>query len=104
MRSFPNLGFDPAPGSKDAVQTLILRIAVAHKTIETTLPRLQEAAKLTDETHWEGNAAEEFSDHGDDLPVALGSGGESMAAVTEALTSWFGTLSANQLEADELER
>lgn len=103
MRSFPALGFDPAEGDKDAVQTLLLRIATANEAIVQTLPRLEEACKITDDADWGGSAAEEFSDHGDDLPQALGKGAESMTAVVNALTSWYGTLSGNQTQADALE-
>ncbi|HET9143092.1 hypothetical protein [Actinophytocola sp.] len=103
-RSFPALGFDPAKGDKSAVQTALLSIATALQTIVATLPRLEEAAKITDDAEWGGSAAEEFSDHGDDLPMALGSGAESMGAVSEALSVWAGQLAANQAQADDLER
>jgi hypothetical protein len=102
-RSFPALGFDPAEGDKAAVQELMLRLAAATETIVQTLPRLEEAAQITDDSEWGGSAAEEFSDHGDDLPMGLGKGAEAMAAVSEALSTWFGKLSANQALADVLE-
>jgi len=102
-RSFPALGFDPAEGDKAAVQELMLRLAAATETIVQTLPRLEEAARITDDSEWGGSAAEEFSDHGDDLPMGLGKGAEAMAAVSEALSAWFGKLSANQALADVLE-
>ncbi|HEU5470105.1 MAG TPA: hypothetical protein VFV67_05580 [Actinophytocola sp.] len=103
-RSFPALGFDPAEGDNGAVQTALLSIATALQTIVATLPRLEEAAKITDDAEWGGSAAEEFSDHGDDLPMALGKGAESMGAVSEALATWAGQLVANQAQADDLER
>ena len=103
MRSFPALGFDPAPGEADAVQTLMLQLATAAQTIDTTLPRLEEATKITDDSEWGGSAAEEFSDHGDDLPQGLGKGGEAIHAVTTALSDWFGKLTTNQARADVLE-
>jgi hypothetical protein len=102
-RSFPALGFDPAEGDKAAVQELMLRLAAATETIVATLPRLEEAAKITDDSEWGGSAAEEFSDHGDDLPMGLGKGAEAMTAVSDALSTWFGQLSANQAAADVLE-
>ncbi len=102
-RSFPALGFDPAEGDKGAVQELMLRLAAATETIVQTLPRLEEAAQITDDSEWGGSAAEEFSDHGDDLPMGLGKGAEAMTAVSEALSTWFGQLSANQAAADVLE-
>ena len=102
-RSFPALGFDPTPGEADAVKTLMLQLATAAETISTTLPRLEEAAKITDDSEWGGSAAEEFSDHGDDLPQGLGKGGEAINAVTSALSAWFGKLTTNQARADVLE-
>jgi len=103
MRSFPALGFDPTPGEADAVKTLMLQLAVAAETIATTLPRLEDATKITDDADWGGSAAEEFSDHGDDLPQGLGKGGEAINAVTSALSDWFGRLTTNQARADVLE-
>ncbi|HEV2782103.1 MAG TPA: hypothetical protein VGX25_22150 [Actinophytocola sp.] len=103
-RSFPALGFDPAEGDKGSVQAVLLSIATALETINATLPRLEEAATITDDADWGGSAAEEFSDHGDDLPMALGSGAESMSAAAEGLSTWAGQLAANQARADELER
>lgn len=102
-RSFPALGFDPADGDADAVKALMLQLATASETINATLPRLEEAAKITDDSEWGGSAAEEFSDHGDDLPQGLGKGGEAITAVTSALSAWFGKLSTNQAQADVLE-
>jgi uncharacterized protein YukE len=102
-RSFPALGFDPAEGDADAVKSLMLQLATASETIVQTLPRLEEAAKITDDSEWGGSAAEEFSDHGDDLPQGLGKGAEAITAVTDALSEWFGTMATNQAQADVLE-
>jgi uncharacterized protein YukE len=102
-RSFPALGFDPAEGDADAVKSLMLQLATASETIVQTLPRLEEAAKITDDSDWGGSAAEEFSDHGDDLPQGLGKGSEAITAVSTALSEWFGTMSTNQAQADVLE-
>jgi hypothetical protein len=103
-RSFPALGFDPAEGDAGAVQAVMLSLATTQETITATLPRLQEAAQITDDSEWGGSAAEEFSDHGDDLPQGLGKGAESIAAVSTALGDWAGKLAANQAKADDLER
>lgn len=103
MRSFPALGFDPTPGEADAVQTLMLELATAAELVNATLPRLQDAVRLADDAEWIGDAAEEFSDHGDDLPQGLSKGGDAINAVAKALTSWHSTLVANQAQADVLE-
>jgi hypothetical protein len=103
MRSFPALGFDPTPGEADAVQTLMLRLATAGELVNATRPRLEDAVRLADDAEWIGDAAEEFSDHGDDLPQGLGKGGEAITAVADALSAWFTTLVANQAQAEVLE-
>lgn len=102
-RSFPALGFDPAPGEVGAVQAVLLALATAIETAAATLPRLEEACTITDDADWGGSAAEEFSDHGDDLPMGLGKGIESMGAVADALGTWAGQLKANQDKAEDLE-
>jgi hypothetical protein len=103
MRSFPALGFDPTPGEADAVQTLMLQLATAGELVNTTRPRLEDAVRLADDADWIGDAAEEFSDHGDDLPRGLGKGGDAINAVATALTSWHATMVTNQAQADVLE-
>ncbi|WP_424188862.1 hypothetical protein ACOBQX_11255 [Actinokineospora sp. G85] len=101
--SFPALGFDPTTGDPASVQAVLLSMASAQQAISSTLPRLESAAKITDDADWGGSAAEEFSDHGDDLPMALGSGAESIGKAVEALSEWAGRMTANQARADELE-
>lgn len=99
--SFPALGFDPTPGEADAVQTAMLRMQKALVMVGETTERLATAVRLADD--WDGDAAEEFSDHGDDLPIGLGKGAESMGKVAEALSQWSGQLTVNQAKADILE-
>jgi hypothetical protein len=103
MRSFPALGFDPTPGEADAVQTLMLQLATAGELVNATRPRLEDAVRLADDAEWIGDAAEEFSDHGDDLPQGLGKGGDAINAVATALTSWHTTMVTNQAQAEILE-
>jgi len=100
---FPALGFDPAPGQVGDVTAAAMRVARANQMIAVVLPRLQEACRVADDADWGGSAAEEFSDHGDDLPLGLGRGAEAMAEVAEALNTWSTTMAANQREADRLE-
>ncbi|OLR91651.1 hypothetical protein [Actinokineospora bangkokensis] len=101
---FPALGFDPTPGDPGTVQAVLLSMASAQQAIATTLPRLEEAAKVTDDADWGGSAAEEFSDHGDDLPMGLGKGGEAIGKAVEALSAWARVMVPNQTRADELEK
>jgi uncharacterized protein YukE len=102
-RAFPALGFDPTPGEPASVQSVLLSMSRAMRTIAATLPRLEEACKITDDAEWGGSAAEEFSDHGDDLPQGLGKGAEAIGKAAEALAKWGGQLKANQDKAEDLE-
>ncbi|WP_018682231.1 hypothetical protein [Actinokineospora enzanensis] len=102
-RSYPTLGFDPTPGEQSAVQALLVEMAEVQTMLAAVAPRLSEAVKITDDADWGGSAAEEFSDHGDDLPKGISKGAESMGKVTDALVAWAGRLKANQDRADELE-
>ncbi|PPK62375.1 hypothetical protein V5P93_001642 [Actinokineospora auranticolor] len=103
MRSYPTLGFDPVPGEQAAVRTTLVNLAEVQTMLGEVTPRLTEACKITDDADWGGSAAEEFSDHGDDLPKGIAKGAESMQAVTKALLTWAGRMKANQDKADELE-
>ncbi|HEV7647854.1 MAG TPA: hypothetical protein VGP26_06820 [Actinophytocola sp.] len=102
-RSFPALGFDPTPGDTGSVQAVLLSMSRALRVIAAVLPRLEEAAKITDDADWGGSAAEEFSDHGDDLPQGMGKGAEAVGKAAEALGKWGGQMKANQDKAEELE-
>ncbi|WP_026426136.1 hypothetical protein [Actinokineospora inagensis] len=102
-RDYPTLGFDPTPGELSAVGAMQVELAEARTMLVAVLPRLTEACKITDDADWGGDAAEEFSDHGDDLPKGIAAGAESMGAVAEALATWAGQMKANQDKAAELE-
>jgi len=75
----------------------------ALRVIAAVLPRLEEAAKIGDDADWGGSAAEEFSDHGDDLPQGMGKGAEAIQKAAEALGKWGGQMKANQDKAEDLE-
>jgi uncharacterized protein YukE len=102
-RSFPALGFDPTPGELSAVGTVLESLQNAFSQMRECSTRLLDAVSITDDSEWGGSAAEEFSDHGDDLPQALNTGAESINAVGNALNSWAGTMAANQAKAEQLE-
>src|SRR5262245_53365766 len=101
-RSFPALGFDPAEGDKGAVATVLMSLERAAVQLDEVSSRMTEALDVSDD--WDGDAADDFHDYGDDLPKAFNSGAESMKAVAKALSTWSGQLAANQALADELER
>jgi uncharacterized protein YukE len=100
---FPGLGFDPTPGDTGSVQAVLMSMSRALQVIAAVLPRLEEAATITDDADWGGSAAEEFSDHGDDLPQGMGKGAEAIQKAAEALGKWGGQMKANQDKAEDLE-
>ncbi|RZS39019.1 hypothetical protein EV193_104230 [Herbihabitans rhizosphaerae] len=101
-RSFPNLGFDPTPGDQSAVSEVLFEMATAQNMIIETGARLEKSLDVARD--WEGDAADDFVAHADDLPLALESGAKSVAAVTKGLTTWAVKLKTNQDRAEELER
>ena len=101
--SFPGLGFDPTTGELSSVASVLDSLQNACQLVEEATPRLFDAVEITDDADWGGSAAEEFSDHGDDLPRGLNTGMVAMSAVGEAMAQWFGQMKANQDLAEELE-
>jgi len=102
--NYPSLGFDPTPGELSAVGAVLESLLNAANQINECSIRLLEAVRITDDAEWGGSAAEEFSDHGDDLPKGLSTGAESISAVGSALQTWANQMFDNQAKADELER
>ncbi|MDQ3579598.1 MAG: hypothetical protein M3443_18785 [Actinomycetota bacterium] len=82
---------------------MLVTLARVQTMLAAVGPRLAEAVTIADDSDWGGSAAEEFSDHGDDLPKGIAKGAESMGEVTKALITWGGQISANQDKAEDLE-
>jgi hypothetical protein len=101
MSAYPGLGFDPTPGEPSAVQAVLETFAEAGSQIAAVLPQLQSAVTAAD--GWEGDAAEEFSDYGDDIPKGLADGADSMGRASEALVGWFAQLTNNKAQAEVLD-
>jgi uncharacterized protein YukE len=99
--AYPGLGFDPTPGEPGAVQAALQTFATAGEQIGQILPQLQSAVEVAD--GWDGDAAEEFSDYGDDIPNGLAEGAESMGQAADALITWFGQLVNNKAQAEALD-
>lgn len=101
--SFPGLGFDPTPGELSSVGATLDALQNAAQLIGEVSPRLADAVVVTDSAEWGGSAAEEFSDHGDDLPQGLNTGMAAISTAGAALAEWFGQMAKNQRHAEELE-
>lgn len=102
IRNFPALGFDPTPGNAGAVQEAVGKLLNAQVQLGECASRMSEALDVSDD--WDGDAADDFHDYGDDLPKAFNSGSTSMANAAKALSTWYGQLTANQQETDRLEK
>lgn len=99
--SYPGLGFDPTPGEPGAVQGVLDTFVRAGEQIAEILPQLEQAVQVAD--GWDGDAAEQFSDYGDDIPNGLAEGAESMGTAADALVEWFGQLVNNKAQAEVLD-
>ncbi|TDP97572.1 hypothetical protein [Labedaea rhizosphaerae] len=102
IRSFPALGFDPTPGNAGAVQEVISKLLTAQVTLGECASRMADALDVSDD--WDGDAADDFHDNGDDLPQAFNSGSQSMANAAKALSTWYGQLTCNQQTTEVLEK
>lgn len=101
MTAYPGLGFDPTPGEPPAVQAVLETFARAGELIAAALPQLQTAVENAG--GWDGDAADEFRDYGDDIPKGLTEGAESMGKASDALVFWFGKLTNNKAQAEVLD-
>lgn len=102
IRNFPNLGFDPTPGNAGAIQEVMGKLATAQVTLSECASRMSDALDVSDD--WDGDAADDFHDTGDDLPQAFNSGAQSMGNAAKALSVWYGQLTCNQSTTDVLEQ
>jgi hypothetical protein len=102
IRSFPALGFDPTPGNAGAIQEVMGKLATAQVTLSECATRMSDALDVSDD--WDGDAADDFHDNGDDLPKAFSSGATSMGNAAKALSVWYGQLTGNQQTTELLEK
>ena len=100
MTDYPNVGIT-LEGEASAIRATLEAFVNAGDEIGRVLPSLQKAVQTAD--GWEGSAAEEFKDKGDDLPEGLVNGAESMGKAAEALGTWASQLVNNKLEAEVLD-
>jgi hypothetical protein len=100
MTTYPDVGIT-LEGEASAIQSTLQAFVRAGDQIGRVLPSLQSAVETAD--GWEGSAAEEFKDKGDDLPKGLIDGAESMGKAADALGTWAGQLVNNKLEAEVLD-
>jgi hypothetical protein len=98
MRTFPALGFDPAPGSPSA---LLARAREADRAARALAGAAAAAGRL--DARWRGAAADAYRDHARELPGNLGRAAAAHGVVARELTAYADDLAARQLRAADLE-
>lgn len=98
--SFPALGFDPAPGDPDAVESLARDCARAARELEDGAAQLD---AVGDPGIWEGEAADGFRARTKQVRSDLGASGGACGAAGSALLRFADVLREAQLQARRAE-
>jgi len=105
MRTFPALGFDPAPGSPSA---LLAQAREADRAARALAGAAAAAGRLDARSHgaagrWQGAAADAFRDHARELPGDLGRAAAAHGTLARELSAYAEALATRQLRAADLE-
>jgi hypothetical protein len=98
MRTFPALGFDPAPGSPSA---LLAQAREADRAALALAGAAAAASRL--DGRWRGAAADACRDRTGELPGDLGRAAAAHGALARELSAYADALAARQLRATDLE-
>lgn len=100
--NYPNLGFNPVPGSTETVSGLHKKLAGCAKVLEDTRDLV---TKLMDGSYWKGDAAVAFREQLDDgpLPLNLKNAARSLRKAAKQLNLWEGELDDFQRRAKRLD-
>ncbi|MGP4045536.1 hypothetical protein [Streptomyces sp. 2A115] len=99
---YPNLGFNPVPGSTETVSGLHKKLASCAKVLEDTRDLV---TKLMDGSYWKGDAAVAFREQldGGPLPLNLKNAAHSLRKAAKQLNLWEGELDDFQRRAKRLD-
>ncbi|OLF18619.1 hypothetical protein [Actinophytocola xanthii] len=100
-QTYPDLGFDPAPGRSADVEALLARLTETEAALVEVASGLSRSARPG---AWRGTAAAAFRAGVGTLADAAREVAAAVVATREPLTTWSARLSANQREADRLDR
>lgn len=100
---YRGLGFDPTPGSPDAVASVSERCTRAARHAAHAVPAIEHTRQEQD-AWWSGGAAASFGQVLERAPAELTKAQDTLRVVAEIMDGWAGTLRANQRRADELDR
>ena len=98
MRTFPALGFDPAPGSPSALRA---QAREADRAARALAGAAAAASRL--DARWQGAAAGAYREHTRGLPPDLGRAAAAHGTLARELTAYADDLAARQLRAADLE-
>ena len=99
---YPNLGFNPVPGSTETVSGLHKKLSGCAKVLEDTRDLV---TKLMDGSYWKGDAAVAFREQLDEgpLPLNLKNAARSLRKAAKQLSLWEGELDDFQRRAKRLD-
>ena len=100
-RSFPALGFDPAPGDLAAVHSAIDALNSSGKKVTEAQ---DSASGVSTGNTWTGQAAESFQQQIKTLSTNVGTAGTTIGAARKVLDQWATELGTMQSRADQLEQ
>ena len=98
MRTFPALGFDPAPGSPSA---LLAQAREADRAARALAGAAAAASRL--DARWRGAAADAYQEHAPELPGDLSRAAGAHGVLARELAAYADDLAARQLRAADLE-
>jgi hypothetical protein len=97
MAEFRGLGFDPVPGSPDAVAEAARRCTAAAAGIE----EIRSPGPIPE---WAGRSAQALADRAERAAAGLSATRDALRAAAGVLEDWAGSLVANHRRADDLDR
>ncbi len=97
MAEFRGLGFDPVPGSPDAVAEAARRYTAAAAGLE----EIRSPGPIPE---WAGRSAQALADRAERAAAGLSATRDALRAAAGVLEDWAGTLVANHRRAEDLDR
>lgn len=98
---FPGLQFNPAPGTRQAIQDLVDDLSRAHTDLKSAEDAI---AGIHDGSCWTGDAAEGFRAKTQDLPKLLHTASTSFGKACKTLADWHTELEVLQSKASAYEK
>jgi hypothetical protein len=101
-RTYPALGFDPAPGIGEEVTALATQVSAVAREVSAVRTTLESIGRA--DGSWRGEAATAFAGTLGELPPYLRKATDANEKATGALTRWARELTGFQTQAAEYER